>query len=134
LKPDICKDLLIFSLIFLVFLCVSPISSRAHALPDHSDPKVGATVKSSPTLVRIWFNSDLKPALSKLSVRDSNDKVIDKHDSRVDPDNPRLLEVSIPKLPPGQYRVIWSVVAGDGHRTVGDFCFKVKEQPHIAPK
>ncbi len=77
-------------------------------------------------MVRIWFDSDLEPAFSRLSVHNSHDKAVDKNDSRVDPDNPKILEVSVPNLPPGQYHVIWSVVARDGHRTDGDFDFKVK--------
>jgi methionine-rich copper-binding protein CopC len=77
--------------------------------------------------VRIWFDSDLEPAFSKLIVRNSDNKVVDKEDSRVDPDNAKLLEVSVPALPPGQYHVIWNVVARDGHRTNGDFNFKVKQ-------
>ncbi|MGZ3614373.1 MAG: copper resistance protein CopC [Thermodesulfobacteriota bacterium] len=39
----------------------------------------------------------------------------------------KLLEVSLPILPPGTYYVIWSVVdSGPGHRTTGDYIFIVK--------
>ena len=114
------------AIVSLVFLGGFPVSSWAHAFPDHSDPKVGATLDSSPSLVRIWFDSDLEPAFSKITVRNADDKAIDKGDSRVDAADPKLLEVSIPTLPPGRYRVIWNVVARDGHRTNGDFTFKVK--------
>jgi hypothetical protein len=34
--------------------------------------------------------------------------------------------VSLPSLSPGTYRVIWSVVARDGHRTEGDYTFTIK--------
>jgi methionine-rich copper-binding protein CopC len=34
--------------------------------------------------------------------------------------------VSLPPLPPATYRVIWSVVARDGHRTEGDYAFTIK--------
>jgi len=114
------------AIVSLVFLGGFPVSSWAHAFPDHSDPKVGATLDSSPSLVRIWFDSDLEPAFSKITVRNADDKAIDKGDSRVDAADPKLLEVSVPTLPPGRYRVIWNVVARDGHRTNGDFTFKVK--------
>lgn len=114
------------AVVSLVFLCGFPPSSWAHAFPDHSDPKVGATLNSSPSLVRIWFDSDLEPAFSKITVRNADDKAVDKGDSRVDAADPKLLQVNLPTLPPGKYRVIWSVVARDGHRTNGDFTFKVK--------
>jgi methionine-rich copper-binding protein CopC len=32
----------------------------------------------------------------------------------------------LPALPSGRYRVFWTVVARDGHRTEGDFSFRVK--------
>ncbi len=114
------------AIVSLAILCRFPIPSWAHAFPDHSDPKVGATLDSSPRLVRIWFDSDLEPAFSKITVRNSDDKAVDKGDSRVDASDPRLLEVNVPTLPPGRYRVIWNVAARDGHRTNGDFTFKVK--------
>jgi methionine-rich copper-binding protein CopC len=47
-------------------------------------------------------------------------------DGRVDPKDPTLLEVSVPPLPPGRYHVFWSVIARDGHRTEGDFPFRIK--------
>jgi methionine-rich copper-binding protein CopC len=37
-----------------------------------------------------------------------------------------VLEVSLPPLAAGKYRVFWSVVARDGHRTEGHFTFQVK--------
>ena len=114
------------AIVSLVFLCGFPVSSRAHASPDHSDPKVGAALDSSPSLVRIWFDSELEPAFSKITVRNADDKAVDKGDSRVDAADPKLLEVSVPTLPPGRYRVIWNVVARDGHRSNGDFTFRVK--------
>jgi methionine-rich copper-binding protein CopC len=114
------------AVVSLLFLCGFPPLSWAHAFPDHSDPKVGATLNSSPSLVRIWFDSDLETAFSKITVRNADDKAVDKGDSRVDAADPKLLQVNLPALPPGKYRVIWSVVARDGHRTNGDFTFKVK--------
>ncbi len=112
--------------IFLAFLCALPGVSWGHAFPDHSDPKVGSTLTGSPAQVRIWFDSDLEPAFSTIMVHNANDEMVDKRDGRVDPSNPTLLQVSLPRLSPGIYRVIWNVVARDGHRTVGDFTFTIK--------
>lgn len=100
--------------------------SKGHAFPDHSDPKVGSTVSGSPAIVRIWFDSDLEPAFSTIMVHNANNEMVDKRDSRVDPSDSKLLEVSVPRLPAGTYRVIWNVVARDGHRTMGDFTFTIK--------
>jgi len=108
----------------LVFLL--PGVSWAHAFPDHSDPKVGATITAAPALVRIWFDSDLEPAFSTIMVHNANNEMVDKRDGRVDPKDSTLLEVSLPKLPPGTYRIMWNVVARDGHRTQGDYTFTIK--------
>jgi methionine-rich copper-binding protein CopC len=99
----------------------------AHVFPDHSEPRVGATVAAPPS-VRIWFSGALEPTLSTLRVQNATGKRVDKGDARVNPSNHTLLEVSVPSLPPGTYRVIWSVVAKDGHKAEGDFTFTVKER------
>ena len=98
----------------------------AHAFLDHADPRVGATLAASVEHVRIWFDSALEPAFSKITVQDAAGKVVDRRDARVNPSDATLLEVGVPRLPPGTYRVIWSVVARDGHRTTGDYMFVIK--------
>jgi copper resistance protein C len=110
----------------LAFLCALPGVSRGHAFPDHCDPKVGSTMTVSPTQVRVWFDSNLEPAFSTIMVHNANNEMVDKRDGRVDTANPTLLQVSLPKLPPGIYRVMWNVVSRDGHRTTGDFTFTIK--------
>jgi methionine-rich copper-binding protein CopC len=113
----------VFSAVLLFFL---PKASWGHAFPDHSDPKVGSTVSGPPAQVSIWFDSNLEPVFSTLMVHNADGKMIDKRDSRVGPADPKLLQVSVPPLPPGTYLVIWNVVARDGHRTNGQFSFTIK--------
>lgn len=113
-------------LCLLAALCMTPAPALGHAFPEHSDPRVGATIAASPERVRIWFDSDIEPLFSSLMVHDASGRMVDKGDSRVNPSNAALLEVSVPKLAPGAYRVIWSVVARDGHRTNGDYTFVIK--------
>lgn len=114
------------ALILLSFLCLCSEMSWAHSFPDHSDPKVGSTVSDPPGRVRIWFDGALEPAFSTIAVQDSGRKKIDKGDGRVNPADATLLEASIPPLPAGTYRVMWNVVARDGHRTMGDYTFVIK--------
>jgi methionine-rich copper-binding protein CopC len=97
-----------------------------HAFPDHSDPKVGATLTASPPKVRIWFDSPLEPVFSTIKVLDAAGSEVDKRDGGVNHSDGKLLEVSLPRLKPGSYRVIWSVVGRDGHRTTGDYAFVVR--------
>ncbi len=99
----------------------------AHVFLDHSEPCVGATVVA-PRSVRIWFSGALDPTLSTLRVQNAPGKRVDNGDARVNPSDHTLLEVSVPLLSPGTYRVIWSVTARDGHKAEGDFTFTVKER------
>jgi methionine-rich copper-binding protein CopC len=116
----------IFFSLFIAFICVLPGKALAHAFPDHSDPRVGASVAASPAMVRIWFDSELEPAFSTISVQDEKGKRVDKGDGHVNTSDHTLLEAGLPALRPGSYRVYWSVVARDGHRTTGDYSFTVK--------
>ncbi len=118
----------LFPILVLVFTMavLAPVKATGHAYPDHADPKVGSTVSSPPDRVRIWFDSALEPAFSTIMVHNAKDEMVDKRDGRVDPSDPTLLEISLPPLPPGVYRVYWNVVARDTHRTSGSFVFTIK--------
>lgn len=107
-------------------LHLAPGRGWAHAFPDHSEPRVGHTIDAPPPAVRIWFDGALEPVFSTLRVEDADKRRVDKGDARVDPRDNTVLEVSLPLLPSGKYRVFWSVVARDGHRTDGNFSFRVK--------
>ena len=107
-------------------LLLAPAWAAAHAFPDHSEPRVGHTVDASPPAVRIWFDGQIEPVFSKLRVEDADRRQVDKGDSRVDPGDGTLLEVGLPPLRSGRYRVYWTVVARDGPRTEGAFSFRVK--------
>ena len=100
--------------------------AKAHAFPDHSEPKAGGTITNSPAEVKIWFTEKLEPAFSSIEVQDDKGKEVDKKDCHPDSKDKSLLEVSLPKLAPGTYKVIWHVVSIDTHRTQGHFKFTMK--------
>jgi methionine-rich copper-binding protein CopC len=106
----------------LVFV---PLAAWAHAFPDHSEPRVGHVVEP-PRAVRVWFDGEIEPVFSTIRVEDGKKRRVDSGDAHVDLKDSKLLEVSVPVLPPGRYQVYWSVVARDGHRTEGSFPFRVK--------
>jgi methionine-rich copper-binding protein CopC len=114
------------ALLLLSLLCILPRMSFGHAFPDHAEPKVGSTVAIAPRNVRIWFDGDLETVFSTIVVHDAKGGRVDSGDGRVDPADPTLLEVSLPPLRAGTYRVLWNVAARDGHRTQGEFTFTVK--------
>jgi len=87
---------------------------------------VGATLEAPPAEGRIWFDGEIEPIFSTIRVENGDKRRVDKGDPRVGPQDRRLLQVSVPPLPPGKYRVVWSVIARDGHRTEGDFPFRIR--------
>ena len=98
----------------------------AHAFPDHSDPRVGATLGHPPQQIRIWFDGSLEKVFSRIRVDDAQGRQVSKGNGEVAGADDRLLETDVPSLPAGTYHVYWSVVARDGHRTMGDFSFSVQ--------
>ena len=97
----------------------------AHAFLDHAAPAVGSVIHGSPSQVSLWFTQELEPAFSTLKVQDRNGNQVDKQDKHVDRANPALLQVSVPQLSPGRYRVVWRALSVDTHVTEGDFTFDV---------
>ena len=114
------------ALFSLAFLCISPEAALGHTFLDHADPKVGATLTVSPDRVLIWFDSALEPAFSTIMIHRADGTMVDNRDGKVNSSDAKLLEVSVPRLPPGTYSVIWSAVARDGHRTNGEYTFVIK--------
>ena len=113
----------------VALLCLAPWTAWGHAFPQRSEPAVGATVAVAPPRVRIWFDGALEAAFSSLQVQTVSGQRVDRGDGRVDPTDVRLLEVPLPPLPPGMYRVLWRVVARDGHRTTGEYTFTIQPGP-----
>ena len=112
--------------LLLAGLGACPVPARAHAFPDHSEPRVGHTLDTAPGAVRVWFDGDIEPVFSTIRVETAAKQRVDNGDARVDPRDGTLLEVGLPPLPSGEYHVVWSVVARDGHRTEGSFPFRIK--------
>jgi hypothetical protein len=114
-------------LLLLAIACASTLaqSAHAHAFLDHASPAVGSTVHATPAQVKLWFTQELEPAFSTLQVSDASGKRVDNGDAQLDPADATQLEVSVPTLAPGRYRVTWRVLSVDTHVTEGDFSFDV---------
>ena len=97
----------------------------AHAFLDYAEPAVRSQIHNSPTEVRIWFTERLEPALSRIQVFDAANSEVDKRNVHIDGSNPALLEVGLPALKPGKYKVLWRAVSVDTHVTTGNFTFEV---------
>jgi methionine-rich copper-binding protein CopC len=109
-----------------LLLAAAPVGAVAHGVLERTDPRAGASVKTPPAQVRLWFTGALEPAYSRVRVLDAAGKRVDLDDAALDPANAALLRVSVPALAPGRYRVVWRVLSVDSHVTEGDFSFRVE--------
>ena len=112
-------------LLLLVALLVGAAGVGAHAFLDRAEPRVGSTVRTAPTDVKLWFTERLEPAFSRVEVVNEARQRVDRADGAVDPSNLALLRASLVPLSPGLYTVIWRVVSVDTHVTEGDFVFRL---------
>jgi len=113
--------------LFFVFLILVAASTRlkAHAFLKDADPRVGSTIQTSPSEIRIRFTENIEPAVSSIQVFDVSGKEVDKGDLHLDRSDHALLHISLSRLGVGTYKVVWRVVSVDTHVTNGDFTFRV---------
>ena len=97
----------------------------AHASLVRTIPDAGSAVRESPAKVKLSFSGALEPAFSTVEVFDGAGKRVDKSDPQVGGDDRQLLQVSVPQLPAGTYRVMWRVLSVDRHVSKGDFTFNI---------
>jgi methionine-rich copper-binding protein CopC len=111
----------------LAALIVVPAAVRAHAFLDHSDPAVGSTVPTPPSVLHLWFTQELEPAFSWATVSDKSGASVNDGSATIDPSNKQELDVKLKPLEAGSYTVKWHALSVDTHTTEGDFTFQVKK-------
>jgi copper resistance protein C len=116
------KAVLIASAVF-TFAAIS--GASAHPKLVNAQPAVDGTVKAAPSEITLRFNERLEGSFSKVVIKNSEGKQVDKGDAKVDRSDRRILRVSVPTLPAGQYKVEWQAMSADTHKVEGDFAFRV---------
>jgi methionine-rich copper-binding protein CopC len=112
---------------FLLFIVLAGAARlEAHAFLQHAEPGVGSTLQTSPNEIKIRFSEKIEPAFSDIQVFAASGKEVDKRDAHLDRSDPALLQVSLPKLEAGTYKVVWRVVSIDTHVTKGSFSFRIR--------
>lgn len=111
--------------LFAAVLATAAGAALAHARLESSEPSASSTLDSAPKVLRLRFNEALEPAFSKVALQDSAGKQIVLPKVQVDKARPAEMAVPLPALAAGNYRVQWSTVTRDGHKTKGEFGFRV---------
>jgi methionine-rich copper-binding protein CopC len=101
-------------------------SAFAHAKLQSSDPQAGSTLRAAPKQVRLKFNEALEPAFSRIRVTGAGNKEIALAATTVDKADPTVMTAALPPLSAGEYRILWTAMARDGHRVKGEVVFTVK--------
>jgi methionine-rich copper-binding protein CopC len=117
---------IIDAVLLLLVLAGWQAQAWAHAFLDHGEPGVGAELKAPPAKIVLYFDSELELPFSGLRVEDASGQPVCQDDVQSDPANPTWLSQPCPPLPPGTYRVVWSVIARDTHHTEGDYTFTIQ--------
>jgi methionine-rich copper-binding protein CopC len=110
--------------LLLPMLCLAP-PAFAHAFLQRASPPVGSELPVSPSAVTITYTEGVEPDFSTIEVDNAHGTRVDKADPHLLDGEQTKLSVSLPKLPPGQYSVIWHVTSVDTHKTEGHFTFSV---------
>ena len=103
-----------------------PGHAAAHALLERSQPAADAHLNSAPDAVRLWFSRAIEPAFSTVQVRDRDGNPVSQERGNVSDQDPKLLQLVLPPLSAGTYKVIWRIVALDGHEGEGEFSFTLQ--------
>jgi len=101
-------------------------SAFAHAKLQSSDPRPGSTLASAPKQVRLKFNEALEPAFSKITLVGAGNKEIPLTHAAVDEADASVMTARLPPLTAGAYRIRWSAMTHDSHRTKGEVPFTVR--------
>ena len=102
---------------------VTPAS--AHALRVKAEPARRVVLAKAPKAVRLWFNERLEPKFSSMSVT-GNKGAVSTTLAVVSASDPKLLELALPALEPGEYTVKYKVLSFDGHSVSATYRFSVK--------
>jgi methionine-rich copper-binding protein CopC len=101
-------------------------AAQAHAKLEASEPKASSELDKPPAQIRLRFNEALEPAFSKIRLIDGGNAEVRLAAIAVDKSDPKTMVATLPSLQSGQYRVQWSTVTHDGHKTRGEFSFRVR--------
>lgn len=96
----------------------------AHAILMESSPKQNSTVKGPDVDITLRYNVRIDGGRSRVQLDAADGTKSDlKLDKQAKPD---ILQCKASGLKPGAYKLIWNVLASDGHMSKGEIPFTVQ--------
>ncbi len=102
-----------------------PGAAFAHANIKGKTPRYRERLKVPPKAVVIGFDQRVTALPGSIEVLSSGGKLVSAP-ARTDPDDSRVVEAPLPRLPKGAYTVRWHVLSKDGHVISGVYTFGVR--------
>ena len=117
----------IFVLITVVALALDTRPASAHAFLLRSDPADGSALASPPKQMRFWFSEPLEIDLTTITLQDAKNNTWELK-PYADSEDPAVVLVDLPDLPPSAYRINWRTVSDeDLHVISGSVIFGVQQ-------
>lgn len=100
--------------------------AMAHAHLNRASPADRAEESTSPGAITLTFTEDIEIALSSIQLSAEAGRVISTGKAHYVDGNRKSLQVVLPQLEPGIYKVAWKVTSVDTHHSEGGYTFTVK--------
>ncbi|VAW83810.1 hypothetical protein MNBD_GAMMA16-1233 [hydrothermal vent metagenome] len=113
-------------IIVIVLLFFWPTYLAAHAKLVSSIPAADQVVETEPKSIFLTFNKPVESTFSSIRIFDAHDEAIKLNKPAHKGSDDKTLEVTLPELSSGKYKVSWRIVAGDGHKMKNEFFFSIK--------
>ena len=107
-------------------LSLSAASAFGHGKLEQSAPPADAVLAAAPKQISLRFNEALETSFSKISVSPAGNASAIASGGAADASDARSLVLPLPALSSGEYQVHWSVMTHDGHKSRGDYRFRIK--------
>jgi copper transport protein len=116
---------------WLLLTLLSPTTAFAHANLERAEPPPATQLDQPPRQLQLFFSEAVDSSFSRAQLLNAQRDAVDRGDSHVAPNDPRLLVFSLPdQLPNGVYTVSWRTLSAvDGHTVNGAFPLIVGPMP-----
>ncbi|REF27917.1 hypothetical protein BDD26_2748 [Xenorhabdus cabanillasii] len=115
------------SALVVLFVGMSCQQALAHAHLKDQTPAENTTVEAAPQAITLSFSERIELGFSKVKLIGPEKKEIKTGKLALDPATKTQLILPVEdKLAAGEYRVDWSVLSVDGHKTKGVYNFTVR--------
>lgn len=120
MRMGLCVRVLVCVLIILLLA----IQSYAHAILVDSNPATEGVVQGPNIILTLKFNVRIDAARSQLHLLLPEGKTVTLHAKPGISSN--ILSAETTNIMPGKYKIVWQVLASDGHITRGEIPFSAK--------